>query len=84
MSWTSRLSFRYLLLLVLLFRPPTIMLIDLGVLEWTVGVAYLWRGRQVALLSAILRRVVVTSPVVAALVVLAATSVIAMVVAVAM
>jgi hypothetical protein len=29
MSWTSRLSLRYLLLLELLFRPPTIMLIDL-------------------------------------------------------
>jgi hypothetical protein len=29
MSWTSRLSFRYLLLLILLFRPSTIMLIDL-------------------------------------------------------
>jgi hypothetical protein len=29
MSWTSQLSFWYLLLLVLLFRPPTIMLIDL-------------------------------------------------------
>jgi hypothetical protein len=29
MSLTSWLSLRYLLLLVLLFRPPTIMLIDL-------------------------------------------------------
>jgi hypothetical protein len=29
MSLTSRVSFRYLLLLVLLFRPLTIMLIDL-------------------------------------------------------
>jgi hypothetical protein len=29
MSLTSRLSFRYLLLFVLLFRPLTIMLIDL-------------------------------------------------------
>jgi hypothetical protein len=29
MSLNSRLSLRYLLLLVLLFRPPTIILIDL-------------------------------------------------------
>jgi hypothetical protein len=29
MSWTSRLSLRYLLLLKLDFKPPTIMLIDL-------------------------------------------------------
>jgi hypothetical protein len=29
MSWTSRFSLRYLLLLELLFRPPTIILIDL-------------------------------------------------------
>jgi hypothetical protein len=29
MSLTSRLSFRYLLLLVLLFMPSTIMLVDL-------------------------------------------------------
>jgi hypothetical protein len=48
----------------------------LGVLEWAIGVACLRRGRQVALLAAILRWVVVTSPVVTAIVVLAATSVI--------
>jgi hypothetical protein len=51
--------------------------------EWTVGVACLRRARQVALLATILRQVVVTSPVIAALVVLAATSVVAAVVAVA-
>jgi hypothetical protein len=56
----------------------------LSVLERTIGVACLRRGRQVALLVAILRRVVVTSPVVATLVVWAATSVVAAVVAVAM
>jgi hypothetical protein len=54
----------------------------LGVLEWTVRVACLQWGRQVALLTAILRRAVVTSSVVAALVVLAATSVVAAVVVV--
>jgi hypothetical protein len=52
-------------------------------LEQTVGVACLRRGRQVVLLEAILRQVVVTLPVVAVLVVLAATSVVAAVVAVA-
>jgi hypothetical protein len=52
-------------------------------LERTVGVACLRWGRQVALLAVTLRRVVVASPVVAALVVLVATSVIAAVVAVA-
>jgi hypothetical protein len=55
----------------------------LGVLERTVRVACLRWGRQVALLAAILRRVVVTLPAVASLVVLAATSVIAVVVSVA-
>jgi hypothetical protein len=43
----------------------------LGVLEWAIGVACLRRGRQVALLAAILWQVVVTSPVVAAIIVLA-------------
>jgi hypothetical protein len=56
----------------------------LSALERTIGVACLRRGRQVALLAAILRRVVVTSPVVATLVVWAATSVVAADVAVAM
>jgi hypothetical protein len=51
--------------------------------DQAVGVACLQRGRQVALLATILRWVVVTSPVVAALVILAATSVVAAVVAVA-
>jgi hypothetical protein len=55
-----------------------------GMLERTIGVARLRWGRQVALLAASFRRVVITLPVVAALVVLAATSVVAVVVAVAM
>jgi hypothetical protein len=52
-------------------------------LEWTVGLAYLRRGRQVALLATILWRVVVTSPVIVALVVWSSTSVVAAVVVVA-
>jgi hypothetical protein len=52
-------------------------------LERAVGVACLWRGRQVALLATILQRVVVTSLVDEALIVLAAMSVVAAVVAVA-
>jgi hypothetical protein len=52
-------------------------------LEQTVRVAGLRRERQVALLTVIFRWVVVTSPVVATLVVLAATSIITAVVAVA-
>jgi hypothetical protein len=56
----------------------------LRMMEWTVGVAYLRRGRLVSLLAAILWQVVITSPVVVALVVLAATSVVAAVVDVAM
>jgi hypothetical protein len=52
--------------------------------EWTIGVACLQRGRQVSLLATILWQVVVTSPVVAVLLVLAATSVVTVVVAVAM
>jgi hypothetical protein len=55
----------------------------LGVLKRAIGVAWLLRGRQVALLAAILWRVVVTSPVVTALIVLAATSVVVVVVVVA-
>jgi hypothetical protein len=54
------------------------------VLKRAIGVACLRWGRQVALLTAILQRVVVMSPVVVALVVLAATSVFAAVVVVAM
>jgi hypothetical protein len=50
----------------------------------TVGVACLRRGRQVALLATILQRGVVTSSVITALDVLAATSVVTEVVAVAM
>jgi hypothetical protein len=52
-------------------------------LERAVGVACLRRGRQVALLATILQRVVVTSPVVEELIVLAAMSVVVAVVAVA-
>jgi hypothetical protein len=75
MSLTSRLSLRYLLLLVLLFRLPMIMLIDLK--------TCLWWGRQVALLATIFRLAVVTSPIVTAIVVLASMSVVAVVVVVA-
>jgi hypothetical protein len=53
-------------------------------LERTVGVACVRWGRQVTLLAMVLRQVVVTSLFVAALVVLAAMSVVAVVVAVAM
>jgi hypothetical protein len=52
-------------------------------LERAVGVSCLRRGRQVALHSTILRWVVIMSPVVAALIVLAVTSVVAAVVALA-
>jgi hypothetical protein len=52
-------------------------------LEWTIGVACLRRGRQVALLATILWRVVITSPIVVALIVWSATSVVAAVVVVA-
>jgi hypothetical protein len=54
------------------------------VLEWTIRVACLRWGRQVALLATILRWVVVTSSIVTAVVVLAATSIVAVVVVVAM
>jgi hypothetical protein len=84
MSLTSRLSLRYLLLLVLLFRSPTIMLIDLlACWNGAIGVACLRRGRQVALLAIILRLVAVISPIVAAIVVKVAMSVITTVVVVA-
>jgi hypothetical protein len=83
MSLTSRLSLRYLLLLVLLFRPPTIMMIDL-LACWNGPLGCLSpAGRQVTLLVAILQRVVVTSLVVAAIIVLAATSVVVAAVVVA-
>jgi hypothetical protein len=55
---------------------------SLGVLEQAIGVAYLWRGRQVALLPTIHRRVVVTSLVVTTIIVLTATSIVAAVVVV--
>jgi hypothetical protein len=55
----------------------------LGLLEQVVGVACLRRGRQVALVTTVLRLVVVTSLVITAIVVLAATSVITAVVVVA-
>jgi hypothetical protein len=72
--------------IVLHFRPPTIMLIDLlacwkGPLGLPISGA--GGGGQVALLAAILRQVVVTTSVVAALVVFASMSVITAVVAVA-
>jgi hypothetical protein len=55
----------------------------LGLLERVVGVACLWRGRQVVLITTVFWLLVVTSPVVTAIVVPAATSVIATVVVVA-
>jgi hypothetical protein len=54
----------------------------LGLLKQAVGVAYLRWGRQVALIMAIFRLLVVTSPVVTAIVVPAAMSVVATVVVV--
>jgi hypothetical protein len=56
----------------------------LGMLERAIGIAYLRRGRQVALLATILRLLAVTSPVVTTIVVLATTPVVAAVVVVAM
>jgi hypothetical protein len=55
----------------------------LGMLERAIGIACLRWGRQVALLTTILRLAAVTSPVITALVVLASTPVIAAVVVVA-
>jgi hypothetical protein len=57
---------------------------SLGVLEWAIGVACLWCGRRVALLATILQRVVVTSPVVAVVIVLVTMSIVTAVVVVAM
>jgi hypothetical protein len=56
----------------------------LGLLERVVGVACLWRGRQVVLVTAVFRLLVVTSPVVTTIVILASTSVIAAVVVIEM
>jgi hypothetical protein len=55
----------------------------LGLLEQAVGIACLRRGRQVALVTSVLRLVAVTSPVVTAVVVLAAMSVVTAAVVVA-
>jgi hypothetical protein len=52
-------------------------------LEWVVRVACLRRGKQVALVASIFWLVVVTSPIVTAIVFLAATPVVAVVVVVA-
>jgi hypothetical protein len=80
------------LMVVLAVPPPTRAALpfanndverSLGVLEQAIGVAYLRWGRQVALLATILRQVVVTSPVVTAIVVLAAMSIVTAVVVVA-
>jgi hypothetical protein len=49
---------------------------SLGLLEWAIVVASLWRGRQVALFASVLWLVVVTSLVIAVVVILAATSVV--------
>jgi hypothetical protein len=46
-------------------------------LEWAIGIACLRRGRQVALLTTVLRLAAITSPVVTVIVVLMATSVVA-------
>jgi hypothetical protein len=53
-------------------------------LEWAIGVACLRRGRQVALVVSVFRLLVITSPVVTAIVVPAARSVITVVVVVVM
>jgi hypothetical protein len=55
----------------------------LGLLERAIGITCLRRGRQVALLAMVLRLAAVMSPVVTAIVVLAAMSVVAVVVVVA-
>jgi hypothetical protein len=56
----------------------------LGLLEWAVGVACLRWGRQVALVVAVFRLLVITSLVITTIVVPTATSVVAAVVVVAM
>jgi hypothetical protein len=55
----------------------------LGLLEWVVGLAYLRRGRQVALITVVFRLWVVMSPVITAIIVPTSTSVVAAVVVVA-
>jgi hypothetical protein len=74
---------RYLLLLELLLRPPTIMLIDLLAMEQAVGVACLRWGRQVALVAAVFRLLVITSSVITTIIVPASTAVVVAVVVVA-
>jgi hypothetical protein len=56
----------------------------LGLLEWAVGVACLRWERKVALVAAVLRLQVITSPVITVIVVSAAASVVVAVVVVAM
>jgi hypothetical protein len=55
----------------------------LGFLEWVVGVACLWWGRQVVLIVTVHRLRVIMSPVVAVVIVAAATSIVVTVVVVA-
>jgi hypothetical protein len=56
---------------------------SLGLLEWAVGVACLRWGRQVPLVATVFRLRVITSPVITAIVVSAATSIVTIVVVVA-
>jgi hypothetical protein len=55
----------------------------LGLLEWVVGVACLWWGRQVVLVATIHRLRVIMSPVVVVVIVATTTSIVATVVVVA-
>jgi hypothetical protein len=83
MSWTSRMSLRYLLLLELLFGPPTIMLIDLlACWNGPLGLPVSGRGGRLRS-SQLFWLLVITSPVVTVTVVPTATSVVAEVVVVA-
>jgi hypothetical protein len=83
MSWISRLSLLYLLLLELDFRPHGHVDRPLGLLEWAVGVAYLRRRWQVALVVAVFWLLIITSTEITAIVFSAATSVVMAVVVVA-
>jgi hypothetical protein len=75
---------RYLLLLELLFKPPTIMLIDLlACWNGLLGCLSL-AGEEVTLITAIFRLLVVTSSVVTAIVVPSSTWIVAVVVVVAL
>jgi hypothetical protein len=56
----------------------------LGLLEWAVGVSCLRWGRQVVLIVAVFRLLIITLPVITAIVVSPATSVVTAVVIVAM